>query len=55
MAEVAEQITIPARKGIATRVNKGQIVRVINTHGEQVVDTWAFNRRRYARIHVHGA
>ena len=22
----------------------GQIVTVINTHGEQVVDTWAFNR-----------
>jgi len=36
-------ITIPARKGKAARVRQGQTVRVINTHGEQVVDTWAFN------------
>ena len=35
-------ITIPARKGKAARVAKGQTVRVVNTHGEQVVDTWAF-------------
>lgn len=33
---------IPARKGVATHVKKGQIVTVINTHGSQVVDTWAF-------------
>jgi len=37
-------ITIPARKGKAAFVAKGQIIRVINTHGQQVVDTWAFNR-----------
>jgi uncharacterized protein YcgI (DUF1989 family) len=36
-------ITIPARGGKAARVAKGQTVTVINTHGEQVVDTWAFN------------
>jgi uncharacterized protein YcgI (DUF1989 family) len=36
-------LTIPARKGKAARVTKGQVVKVINTHGEQVVDTWAFN------------
>jgi len=35
--------TIPARRGTAARVRKGQHVRVINTHGTQVVDTWAFN------------
>ena len=35
-------ITIPARGGKAARVAKGQSVKVINTHGEQVVDTWAF-------------
>lgn len=39
----AERITIPARRGKAARLNKGQSVKVINTHGEQVVDTWAFN------------
>ncbi len=39
------QITIPARRGKAAFVTTGQTVTVINTHGEQVVDTWAFNRR----------
>jgi hypothetical protein len=38
-----ETITIPARKGAAARVAKGQSVKVINTLGEQVVDAWAFN------------
>lgn len=33
---------IPARKGVAARVARGQVVTVINTHGSQVVDTWAF-------------
>src|SRR3979411_2296535 len=37
-------IEIPARHGKAAFVAAGQIVTVINTHGEQVVDTWAFNR-----------
>ena len=36
------QVEIPARRGKAARVGAGQTVRVINTHGEQVVDTWAF-------------
>ncbi|MDN2565764.1 urea carboxylase-associated family protein [Aquibium sp. A9E412] len=34
--------TIPARKGVAAYVREGQVVSVINTHGSQVVDTWAF-------------
>src|SRR5689334_6979237 len=36
-------IEIPARQGKAVRVRKGQRVRVINSRGQQVVDTWAFN------------
>jgi uncharacterized protein YcgI (DUF1989 family) len=36
-------IEIPARRGKATHVARGRHVKVINTHGEQVVDTWAFN------------
>ena len=40
---MSEIQTIPARSGKAARVAKGQSIRVINTHGEQVVDTWAFN------------
>lgn len=36
-------ITIPARRGKAVRLARGRSVKVINTHGRQVVDTWAFN------------
>ena len=39
-----EARTIPARRGAAAFVRRGQMVQVINTHGEQVVDTWAFVR-----------
>jgi len=41
---MSERIVIPARKGKAALLDHGQVVKVINTHGEQVVDTWAFNR-----------
>ena len=37
-------ITIPARRGKAVMVTQGQYVQVVNTHGQQVVDTWAFRR-----------
>jgi uncharacterized protein len=37
------RIEIPARRGKAARVWKGQKLKIINTHGQQVVDTWAFN------------
>lgn len=36
-------IEIPARRGKAARLRKGQIVKVVNTKGQQVVDTWAFD------------
>ena len=48
-------IEIPARHGKAARLRKGQVVKVINTTGQQVVDTWALQRRGFARIHVDGA
>lgn len=35
-------VTIPARGGKAAKIARGQFLKVINTHGEQVVDTWAF-------------
>jgi uncharacterized protein YcgI (DUF1989 family) len=35
-------IEIPARRGKAVRLLRGQSVRVINPTGQQVVDTWAF-------------
>ncbi|PSN68910.1 hypothetical protein BS50DRAFT_572090 [Corynespora cassiicola Philippines] len=34
--------TVPARRGAATIVRAGQKIKIINTHGNQVVDTWAF-------------
>src|ERR1700689_938302 len=34
---------IPARRGKAARLRQRQSVRVVNTYGQQVVDTWAFN------------
>ena len=39
----SEIVAIPARSGKAVSIREGQAVKVINTHGEQVVDTWAFN------------
>ena len=39
----AAEHTIPARRGKAARARAGQRIRVVNTHGTQVVDAWAFN------------
>jgi uncharacterized protein YcgI (DUF1989 family) len=33
---------LPARSGRAVRLREGQSIRIVNTHGRQVVDTWAF-------------
>jgi uncharacterized protein YcgI (DUF1989 family) len=41
---VSDSIQIPARKGKAAFVSQGQSVKLVNTHGSQVVDTWAFAR-----------
>ena len=35
-------IEIPARRGMAAHLARGQTVEVVNTTGQQVVDTWAF-------------
>lgn len=43
MSEEAELFTIPARRGRAVRLGAGQAIQIVNTHGAQVVDTWAFN------------
>jgi uncharacterized protein len=39
----SELHTVPARRGRAVRLNAGQAIKIINTHGHQVVDTWAFS------------
>ncbi|HTY80946.1 MAG TPA: urea carboxylase-associated family protein [Candidatus Bathyarchaeia archaeon] len=48
MATTSERLLIPARCGVAARVTAGQRITVINTHGTQVVDTWAFSARDVA-------
>ena len=37
------RITIPAGHGKAVRLRMGEAVQVINTHGTQVIDCWAWN------------
>ncbi len=34
---------IPANNAIAIKLSAGDSIKLINTHGSQVVDTWAFN------------
>jgi uncharacterized protein YcgI (DUF1989 family) len=56
-APVGKILRVPARQGRAVRLAKGQIITVINTHGTQVCDLWAFNAadpREYLSMeHVH--
>ena len=40
---ISEGIIVPARQGKAFRLSEAHHVKLINTFGEQVVDTWAFN------------
>ena len=40
---ISEGIVVPARQGKAVRLSRARHVKLINTFGEQVVDTWAFN------------
>ena len=37
-----ERHHLPARRSLAFRVGSGTPIRVVNSHGGQVVDTWAF-------------
>lgn len=39
--DVADLRTIPARRAVADRVAAHRHVTVVNTHGSQVVDSWA--------------
>lgn len=34
-------LTVPARGGRAVRLGAGEAIEIVNTHGTQVVDTWA--------------
>jgi uncharacterized protein YcgI (DUF1989 family) len=41
---------LPARSGRAVRLAHGQALKIVNTHGQQVVDTWAFNEADLAEF-----
>ncbi|MHA7850489.1 DUF1989 domain-containing protein [Roseovarius sp.] len=43
MSPAPQLALLPARKGRAVRLTKGEAIEIVNTHGSQVVDTWAFN------------
>jgi len=43
MTQDSELFTIPAGRGRAARLSQGQSIQIVNTHGAQVVDTWAFS------------
>ena len=40
---LGERYEVPARCGRAVRLRAGQQLRIVNTHGTQVCDTWAFS------------
>jgi uncharacterized protein YcgI (DUF1989 family) len=40
--EPGKRYTVPAREGRAVRLSRGESLSVINTHGTQVCDLWAF-------------
>ncbi|CAD0113658.1 unnamed protein product [Aureobasidium uvarum] len=42
MSSTDDLQTIPARHGTATFVPKGSTIKIVNTSGTQVIDTWAF-------------
>lgn len=48
--ETPVRVTIPARYARAAFVKRGRKIRVINTHGTQVVDCWAFNAQHTAEF-----
>lgn len=40
---MTELFTLPARSGRAVLLARGEAIRIVNTHGSQVVDFWAFH------------
>ncbi len=42
MAEPETRLRLPGAHGRAVRLRRGDCLRIVNTHGTQFVDTWAF-------------
>ncbi len=43
--ELGKRYQLPARQGRAVKLAQGQSIKIINTHGTQVCDTWAFSQQ----------
>jgi uncharacterized protein YcgI (DUF1989 family) len=43
MGDGSDRRRVPARSGVAAKAERGQLIKVYNTSGKQVVDTWAFD------------
>ena len=41
--EPGRRYTLPAREGRAVRLSRGESLTLVNTHGTQVCDLWAFS------------
>jgi uncharacterized protein YcgI (DUF1989 family) len=43
MSDDTQLNIVPPRRGQAVKLSCGQALKIVNTHGTQVVDTWCFN------------
>ena len=48
--ELGRRYTVAARQGRAVRLAKGEKIRIVNSHGTQVCDTWAFSAANRAEF-----
>lgn len=42
-------VIIPGGKGKAATMKKGETIKIVNLHGTQVVDFWAFSTEKWGR------
>lgn len=45
MSKTKQSFRVPARSGKGFSVRKGDLIKIVDLHGQQPVDFWAFNRR----------
>jgi uncharacterized protein YcgI (DUF1989 family) len=45
--ELSSPVIIPGGKGMAATMKKGETIKIVNIHGTQVVDFWAFSTEKW--------
>lgn len=45
MSKTKQSFRVPARSGKGFSVREGDLIKIVDLHGQQPVDFWAFNRR----------